>query len=91
MAADNILLTHFSARYPKLPPSLTRSSDLDIQARKPVVAVGVDLGRYEMRDLGKMAFYLEALEKSIVEVEKDDGFETAAIMAVAAPPTEIDI
>ncbi|KZT20914.1 hypothetical protein NEOLEDRAFT_1172230 [Neolentinus lepideus HHB14362 ss-1] len=66
MNAENILLTHFSARYPKMPPSLTSEST------HPTIAVAFDHARIRIGDMWKLKAYLPAIEGSFEESEDTD-------------------
>jgi ribonuclease Z len=57
MNARNILLTHFLARYPKMPPSISEH-----QAGDPVVAFAFDHANIKIGDMWKMGAYARAIE-----------------------------
>ncbi|KAI0341479.1 hypothetical protein BDW22DRAFT_1359055 [Trametopsis cervina] len=73
MRAKNILLTHFSARYPKLPPSAAPSDDRPDEAdTKPVLALAFDLARIRIGDMYKLRAYLPAIEQCFSDLHGDD-------------------
>lgn len=64
MGAQNILLTHFSNRFPKTPQFVTESGD-DL----PIVAVAFDNSPVRIGDMWKLACYLPAIEQSFMDSE----------------------
>lgn len=81
MKASNILLTHFSARYPKMPPSglKPRASG----STEPTVAVAFDHVNLTIGNMWKIGYYLPALQQSFYDtIEEGDEEEAAAIEAV---------
>lgn len=76
MNAQNILLTHFSARYPKMPPSVSER-----QAGDPVVAFAFDLANIKIGDMWKMAAYAGAIEQSFTDITDIEGEEPEVIDA----------
>lgn len=77
MNAQNILLTHFSARYPKMPPSVSER-----QAGDPVVAFAFDHANIKIGDMWKMDAYARAIEQSFIDIADIEGEETELIDAV---------
>lgn len=72
MRAENILLTHFSARYPKVPNHTTSSND------GAVVALAFDLCRIRIGDMARLRAYLPAIKQASDELaEDDDGVDEA--------------
>ena len=63
MKAQNVLLTHFSARYPKMPPSLSRPMSPD-RIRGPIVSLAFDHALTRIGDMGKLRAYLPAIQMS---------------------------
>jgi ribonuclease Z len=64
MNAKNILLTHFSARYPKMPPSVIAPLEENTAERKdPLVTLAFDLVELDLDKMWKMNLYLPAIEK----------------------------
>lgn len=64
MGAQNILLTHFSNRFPKTPQFVTGSGD-----SLPTVAVAFDNSPIRIGDMWKLAYYLPAIERSFMDSE----------------------
>jgi ribonuclease Z len=77
MNAQNILLTHFSARYPKMPPSVSER-----QAGDPVVAFAFDHANIKIGDMWKMDAYARAIEQSFIDIADIEGEEPEVIDAV---------
>jgi len=73
MKAENILLTHFSARYPKLPsgtmssPTMAKHPD----QHNPVVALAFDHANMMIGDMWKMGYYMPAIEQSFSDMAED--------------------
>ena len=61
MNARNCLLTHFSARYPKLPP-VTRREDAEEGEFEPTVAIAFDLATMRLDEFWKMVRYRAAMD-----------------------------
>jgi len=75
MKAQNILLTHFSARYPQMPPSGVPTPNAYGQSSKePVLALAFDHAKIAIGDMWKMNLYLPAIEQSFSDIpdEADD-------------------
>ncbi|GAA5863071.1 hypothetical protein JCM8547_002788 [Rhodosporidiobolus lusitaniae] len=79
MQARHLLLTHFSARYPKLPPltsSFTSSSSSSSSSpdapRPPVIATAFDLMTLPLRDFWKVARYRDAMDALLSWDEADE-------------------
>ncbi|KAG6896461.1 hypothetical protein C0992_008112 [Termitomyces sp. T32_za158] len=88
MRAEHILLTHFSARYPRMPPSsLQRPRSGDF---RPIVALAFDHANFKIKDMWKTGYYLEALEQSFIETlaeegdEEDEEAEASALAGMVA-------
>ena len=64
MNAQNILLTHFSARYPKMPPSQKDTSGTNA----PTIALALDHLRVPLHSLWKINMYLPAIEHAYADV-----------------------
>jgi ribonuclease Z len=75
MNAENVLLTHFSARYPKMPPAgIPMPSTNSGTSREPVLALAFDHASIAIGDMWKMNLYLPAIEQSFRDVaDADDG------------------
>lgn len=94
MKAENILLTHFSARYPKMPPHIVTRSDTDLEKdpekRNPVVALGFDHVDMTIGTLWKMNRYLPAIEQSFLDTA-EEGDEEDEKEALRATEVAIDV
>ncbi|KAG6818817.1 hypothetical protein H0H93_001378 [Arthromyces matolae] len=73
MKAENILLTHFSARFPKMPSSALRSRNDGDSA--PFVALAFDSASYRIGDMWKGKHYVKALEQSFRATLLEEGDE----------------
>ncbi|BGP27122.1 3' tRNA processing endoribonuclease [Rhodotorula toruloides] len=60
MRARHLLLTHFSARYPKLPPPSAFATDGE--AHRPIVANAFDLMSLRLADFWKVERYRDAMD-----------------------------
>ncbi|KAI0317320.1 hypothetical protein OF83DRAFT_1083676 [Amylostereum chailletii] len=77
MNAKNLILTHFSNRYPHMPDYLAKKN-----AGGPTVALAFDHARMRVGDLWRMPLYLRAIEKSFQDTsEEGDEEEEQDIMA----------
>jgi len=77
MFATSILLTHFSARYPKMPPPIPEqpSSPPDNDSKapwNPHIAPAFDLAQYTLGDMWKLKHYMPALEANYEDTKGDD-------------------
>ncbi|BGP57816.1 hypothetical protein JCM8202v2_005463 [Rhodotorula sphaerocarpa] len=70
MKARHLLLTHFSARYPKLPPLSTFESSE--HAHRPVVATAFDLMTLRLDEFWKVERYRDAMDALLSWDEADD-------------------
>ncbi|GAA5984538.1 hypothetical protein JCM10908_003390 [Rhodotorula pacifica] len=70
MEARHLLLTHFSARYPKLPPQST--FDSSEQSHRPVVATAFDLMTLRLDQFWKVERYRDAMDALLSWDEADD-------------------
>jgi ribonuclease Z len=61
MNAKNVLLTHFSARHPKLPPSITREMAEAGPDAKQLIVPAFDLLNLKIGDMWKIPFYIPVL------------------------------
>ncbi|GLB41597.1 putative tRNase Z endonuclease [Lyophyllum shimeji] len=77
MNAEHILLTHFSARYPKMPPSaIARPSQIPVEdgrAKEPIVALAFDHANLAIGNMWKVNYYLPALEQSFRDTVAEEG------------------
>lgn len=68
MKARNILLTHFSARYPNVPPSVVTERN----AGDPTVALAFDHADIKIGEMWKMNAYIKAIEQSFTDLEDEN-------------------
>ena len=71
MSAQHILLTHFSARYTKMPVTEKRSPS------DPVILPAFDHLDMSIGTMWKMGHYIPVLEHNVSETAEDDGDEQA--------------
>lgn len=68
MNAKNILLTHFSSRYPKMPtPSMSDDTTWAIAMDHAIVPIG---------DIPKLRAYIPAIQRCFQEAPEDDEDES---------------
>ncbi|OJT01747.1 hypothetical protein TRAPUB_7803 [Trametes pubescens] len=72
MNAQNVLLTHFSARYPGMPP---RRGDGPSAGGDPVVGIAFDFTRLRLGDMWKLNAYLPAIHQMFDEFGEEDPME----------------
>ncbi|GAA5867433.1 hypothetical protein JCM1840_002137 [Sporobolomyces johnsonii] len=74
MRARHLLLTHFSARYPKLPPLSSAASSDGAGAHHPVIATAFDLITLRLDEFWKMERYRDAMDALLSwdEADEDD-------------------
>ena len=68
MNAKHTLLTHFSARYPKVPPSVTQEAENKADTNN-LVLPAFDHANMTIGDMWKMSHYLPPLLYNIKEIE----------------------
>jgi ribonuclease Z len=94
MNAEHILLTHFSARYPKMPPSRARPparvQDPDAP-KEPVVALAFDNASLKIGDLWKVNYYIQAVERTIEDAFQEEGDEGEDVEVVPNPSMEVAV
>lgn len=82
MNAENVLLTHFSARYPRMPPSFGIASTDSVDEREPVVALAFDHVNLTIGSIWKLNMYLPAIQQAFADTsEEGDEEETKAALA----------
>jgi len=86
MRARNVLLTHFSSRYPTVPRYFA-SPRRDDANKKPTVALAMDHACIRVGDLWKMATYIPAIAQSFEDIA-DEGDEEEEAALVQASLTE---
>jgi ribonuclease Z len=68
MKAKNVLLTHFSTRFPKTPQMISAPAD----ATDPTIAIAFDHVTVSIGNLWKLNRYLPAIEQSFLDSEDPD-------------------
>ncbi|OCF35667.1 hypothetical protein I316_02722 [Kwoniella heveanensis BCC8398] len=83
MNARHILLNHFSQRYPKLPklPEPVPEEDGSTTAQ-PVVSISFDFMSIRVKDMWKMAHYMEPMSMLFAEAEEEGEGEDSTLGAV---------
>ncbi|KAJ7493248.1 hypothetical protein B0H11DRAFT_2394589 [Mycena galericulata] len=83
MRADNILLTHFSARYPRMPPPIEAAGpSTNAGEKEPVVALAFDHANLTIGSMWKLNMYLPAIQQTFADTsEEADEEETRAALA----------
>jgi ribonuclease Z len=76
MKARNILLNHFSQRYPKVPKLPAPSPDEEGSAR-PIISISFDLMSIKLGEMWKMAYYMDAISELFAESEAEEGDNSA--------------
>lgn len=71
MRAQKLLLTHFSARYPGMPP---RQGDGD-ESGGPLIGLAFDYSRIRLGDMWKLNAYLPAIQHTFDEFGDEDPVE----------------
>jgi len=66
MGAENVLLTHFSTRYPHVPSYVVEGN-----AKGPKIAIAFDHARMRLGDFWKMPLYLTAIEQSFADTREE--------------------
>jgi ribonuclease Z len=75
MNAQNVILTHFSNRYPQM------SGNLFNNAEGPTITVAFDHARFRVGDLWKFSRYMSAIEQTVKgTTEEDDEEEQQQIL-----------
>lgn len=81
MRARNILLTHFSARYPNVPPAVATER----RPGDPVVALAFDHADIRIGEMWKMNAYIKAIEQSFADLEDENDTTQAVEVDVDLP------
>jgi len=87
MRAQNVLLTHFSSRYPTMPRYFASSSKEDGTDYQPTIALAMDHACIRVGDLWKMGVYFPAIKQSFKDIA-DEGDEEEEVMLMRASLTE---
>jgi ribonuclease Z len=75
MKVKKLLLTHFSARYPKIPvlnKSMARTNDQTGLLVLPEVFIGFDFLHIRLGDFARAEKYLPTLESAFSELQEED-------------------
>jgi len=83
MRAQNVLLTHFSSRYPTMPRYFASSPKGDGVEHQPTVALAMDHACIRLGDFWKMAMYIPAIEQSFRDIG-DEGYEEEEALVLKA-------
>ncbi|KIK93173.1 hypothetical protein PAXRUDRAFT_829230 [Paxillus rubicundulus Ve08.2h10] len=78
MKARNVLLTHFSARYPTMPPSVMTPQ----KPGDPTLALAFDHANIKIGDMWKMNAYMKAIEQSFIDLEDEGNDDTTQLAEV---------
>lgn len=70
MGAKKILLTHFSARYPGMPPRRGANGD-----DGPVIGLAFDYARIRLGDMWKLNAYMPAIQVALSEFGDEEETE----------------
>jgi ribonuclease Z len=84
MRAQNVLLTHFSSRYPTMPRYLASSPERDGIEHQPTVALAMDHACIRLGDLWKMARYFPAIEQNFRDIRDEGDVEEEALVMKAS-------
>lgn len=74
MNAEILLLTHFSARYPKMPPSF-QENEAGSEGKKAHVGLAFDNTVLRMGDMWKLQHYQSALATNFAYTMEEDDVE----------------
>ena len=69
MRAQKLLLTHFSARYPGMPPRQAAA------VGGPLIGLAFDYSRIRLGDMWKLNTYLPAIQHTFDEIGDDEPME----------------
>lgn len=78
MNAENVLLTHFSARYPKVPLHLAAPGSPSDSG--PTVALALDHSRVRIGEMAKLRAYAPAIRQSFAEIPEEDDVNEAEVL-----------
>jgi ribonuclease Z len=85
MHAENVLLTHFSARYPKMPPGAIIPPERFTE-KEPTLGLAFDNARVKIGTMRKLNMYLPAIEQSFLdsaeEGDEDSNINLAKVVEV---------
>ncbi|KAJ7623674.1 hypothetical protein FB45DRAFT_752560 [Roridomyces roridus] len=88
MNAENVLLTHFSARYPRMPPPIESSGirpppGYGAPVRDPVVALAFDNVNLTIGNMWKLSMYLSVIQKAFADTKVEADEEEAKVARAA--------
>jgi len=86
MRAQNVLLTHFSSRYPTMPRYFASPKGDDAN-RRPTIALAMDHACMRVGDMWKMETYVPAIQQSFRDIA-DEGDEEEEAMLIQASWTD---
>ena len=72
MKAENILLTHFSTRYPKLPHTMFLAGSSNSSETRPNIVLAFDHARMKLGEMYKFKAYMPAIEQCFCSEQEDD-------------------
>lgn len=84
MRAQNILLTHFSSRYPTMPRYFASSPKGDSTEHQPTVALAMDHACIRLGDFWKMAMYIPAIGQHFRDIKDEGDDEEEALVMKAS-------
>ncbi|KAJ7035559.1 hypothetical protein C8F04DRAFT_1037200 [Mycena alexandri] len=88
MNAENVLLTHFSARYPRLPPPVAAVGPTPVEAAgatPPIVALAFDHANLTIGSIWKLNMYLPAIQQVFADTSDEADEEEVKAALEAAP------
>jgi ribonuclease Z len=88
MKAKHVLLTHFSARYPKMPPSDTIAPGSE--SVNPIIALAFDQAKMSIGTMWKMKHYMPAIQQCIQDTTDDGDTENPGLISIDDPHQLID-
>jgi ribonuclease Z len=71
MKAENILLTHFSTRYPK-PPAVSPRHSQNATAAQPNIVMAFDLARIRVSEMHRFKAYLPAIQRCLSDTVEEE-------------------
>ncbi|KAJ7089838.1 hypothetical protein B0H15DRAFT_273688 [Mycena belliarum] len=86
MNAENVLLTHFSARYPRMPPSIGSDRPAgSMTQREPLIALAFDHANLTLGSIWKLSMYLPVIQETFADTSEEDDEEETRLAVAAAP------
>ncbi|KAJ6581024.1 hypothetical protein B0H19DRAFT_1251287 [Mycena capillaripes] len=93
MNAENVLLTHFSARYPRMPPPVGDARPTGYAGRRePVVALAFDHANLTLGSMWRLNMYLPVIQQTFADTsdEADEEERKTALVAGTITYSEPD-